>query len=1001
MQSVPVSILELVERFSLNRSQYRSNDYNEAQLRREFLEPFFEALGWDVSNRSGYADAYKDVIHEDSIKIGAATKAPDYCFRVGGTRKFFVEAKRPSVDISTDISPAYQLRRYAWSATLPVSVLSDFEAFAIYDCRFKPSQSDPASKGRIFYCTWEQYSEKWPEIASILAKDAVLKGSLDRFAQGLSRTRGTTTVDDAFLQEIEQWRDTLAESIAMRNPDLSQRELNSAVTRTIDRIIFLRICEDRGIERYGQLQAVSNGDGVYGRLMEIFRQADQKYNSGLFHFSDELGQTEDPDELTPGLTVDDKTLRTILRSLYYPESPYEFSVLPADILGQVYEQFLGKVIRLTPGHRAKVEEKPDVRKAGGVFYTPTYVVDYIVAATVGKILAGKNLPNVADIRVLDPACGSGSFLLGAYQFLLDWHLKYYSEHATERFLRQKSPPIRSITGTRSGQSGTLKLTLAERKRILINNIFGVDIDANAVETTKLSLLLKALEGESQESLNNQLRLFRERALPNLANNIKCGNSLIGPDFFASRQLSLLDDETLWKINAFEWRSEFKPIMDAGGFDAVVGNPPYGASLDEPQKEYLALRFRHQNYQPDTYLLFLEQAVRNLLRQGGLLGVIIPNPWLTNLRQRQARRFICSESQINEIVHFQFPVFRQATVDTQILTLQKADPRGAMVSVKIARSREDFIAGDSSISVLRHSQDLWRDLDGDVINIFLNAPDRRIAKQCASAGVPLESICNINVGIKPYQVGKGSPPQSRRIVDTRCYDADEPLGPLYRQYIRGADIARFKISPKKARFIKYGPWLAEPRPAANFNAPEKIVMRQTGDSLIAALDKDKLLCLNNMHVVTVSAPDISPLYILGILNARLINWYYRTLNPEVGEALAEVKKGNVAALPVRPIDFSSKRDRGIHDRLVDLVRTILELHKKLSKLRIGGEQIHRQIEAQERHIDQLVYDIYGLTADEIAIVEGSLGSAIHRHAPRLRQGITGQLPDDGNTSPDGH
>lgn len=975
MQSVPVTILELVERFSRNWSQYKSSDYNEAQLRREFLEPFFEALGWDVSNRSGYAEAYKDVIHEDSIKIGAATKAPDYCFRIGGTRKFFVEAKRPSIDISTDISPAYQLRRYAWSAKLPISVLCDFEAFAIYDCRFKPDQNDPASKGRVFYCTWEQYGEKWREIAAMLSKDAVLKGSLDRFAEGLSRTRGTTTVDDAFLQEIEQWRDTLAENIALRNTDLSQRELNSAVTRTIDRIIFLRICEDRGIERYGQLQAVSNGDGIYGRLMEIFRQADQKYNSGLFHFSDEEGQAGEPDELTPALAVDDKTLRTVMRSLYYPESPYEFSVLPADILGQVYEQFLGKVIRLTPGHRAKVEEKPDVRKAGGVFYTPTYIVDYIVAATVGKILAGKSSSNAANIRVLDPACGSGSFLLGAYQFLLDWHLKYYSEHITERLLRQKSPPIRRVSGTRGGPSGILKLTLAERKRILINNIFGVDIDANAVETTKLSLLLKALEGESQESISNQLRLFRERALPDLSNNIKCGNSLIGPDFFASRQLSLLDDETLWRVNAFDWRSEFKPIMDAGGFDVVIGNPPYGASLDEPQKEYLILRFHHQNYQPDTYLLFLEQAIRNLLRQGGLLGVIVPNPWLTNLRQREARRFVCTESQINEIVHFQFPVFRQATVDTQILTLQKANPRGVTIRVKIAPSRESFVAGDSSITMLTHSQDMWRDLDGEVINIFLNAPDRKLAQKCASAGVPLESICNINVGIKPYQVGKGSPPQSRRIVDTRCYDADEQLGPLYRQYIRGADIARFKISPKKARFIKYGPWLAEPRPAANFNAPEKIVMRQTGDSLIAAIDTDRLLCLNNMHVVTVREHEISPLYILGILNARLINWYYRTLNPEVGEALAEVKKGNVAALPIRPIDFSSKRERGIHDRMVELVRTTLELHKKLSKLRAGGEQIQRQIEAQENQIDQLVYEIYGLTADEIATVEGTVESPI--------------------------
>src|SRR5260370_22196130 len=149
--AAPQTVLELIERFDRNRAAYRSEHYNEARLRIEFLNPFFEALGWDVNNRQVYAEAYKDVIYEDAIKVGAATKAPDYCFRVGGTRKFFVEAKKPAVNIKDDKEPAFQLRRYAWSAKLPLSVLTDFEEFAIYDCRVKPDQSDKSSTALAYY----------------------------------------------------------------------------------------------------------------------------------------------------------------------------------------------------------------------------------------------------------------------------------------------------------------------------------------------------------------------------------------------------------------------------------------------------------------------------------------------------------------------------------------------------------------------------------------------------------------------------------------------------------------------------------------------------------------------------------------------------------------------------------------------------------------------------------------------------------------------------------
>ncbi len=292
---VPQEILGLVGRFENNREAYRSGTYNETQLRREFVDPFFGILGWDVNNEKGYAEAYKDVIHEDSIKVGGVTKAPDYCFRIGGTRKFFVETKKPSVNLKDDISPAFQLRRYAWSAKLPLSILTDFEEFAVYDCRVKPDKSDKSSTARILYLNCNEYAQRWDEIFEIFSRDAVLKGSFDRYAESSKVKKGTASVDDAFLKEIESWRDMIARSLALRNADLNQHDLNFAVQRTIDRIVFLRICEDRGIEQYGRLMSLQNGDRVYARLCEMFQRADERYNSGLFHFQKDKSRAESPD----------------------------------------------------------------------------------------------------------------------------------------------------------------------------------------------------------------------------------------------------------------------------------------------------------------------------------------------------------------------------------------------------------------------------------------------------------------------------------------------------------------------------------------------------------------------------------------------------------------------------------------------------------------------------------------------------------------------------------
>ncbi|HEX5163992.1 MAG TPA: type I restriction endonuclease, partial [Thermomicrobiales bacterium] len=283
--AAPDRVYQLVERFDANREQYRRPDYNETQVRVNFINPLFEALGWDVRNRRGEAPSAMEVIHEDDVRVGKAHKAPDYGFYANQERKFFVEAKKPAVNLREDASPAFQLRRYAWSAKLAVSVLSDFEEFAIYDARYQPTLHDSAAVARTLHLRYDQYVDRWDDIAGLFSKEAVLDGAIEqRFPKDKS-IRGTATVDRAFLTEIEHWRELLARNIALRNPDLSGRELNFAVQMTVDRIIFLRMAEDRGIEEYERLLGIAKGEGVYARLRDLFRQADERYNSGLFHFT--------------------------------------------------------------------------------------------------------------------------------------------------------------------------------------------------------------------------------------------------------------------------------------------------------------------------------------------------------------------------------------------------------------------------------------------------------------------------------------------------------------------------------------------------------------------------------------------------------------------------------------------------------------------------------------------------------------------------------------------
>ncbi len=951
-----VHLQDLVARFTSQLETYQQT-YNETQTRIDFINPLFMALGWDVNNEQGQSITYQPVVHEEALRIGRATKMPDYSFRVGGIRKFFVEAKKPSVNLKIDPEPAFQVRRYGWNAKLSISILTNFAEFAVYDCRLKPHKNDKATTARLWYLRYTDYLKNWDKLVEYFSFDAVWQGSLEKYLTQQATPKGIFTVDAAFLSEIEGWRERLARNITVQNLHLSSRQINFAVQQTIDRIVFLRICEDRGIEDYGRLLTLTNGPQIYPRLFQFFHQADQRYNSGLFHFRAEA-KRGDPDSLTPTLRIDDAILTEILKNLYYPDSPYEFSVFPADILGQVYEQFLGKVIRLTDTREAMVEEKPEVKKAGGVYYTPTYIVDYIVKQTVGKLLEGKTVDEVSHLTILDPACGSGSFLLGAYQFLLSWHLEQYLS-SPEKWAKGKKPRLYQARG------GLWKLTTTERKRILLNNLYGVDIDTQAVEVTKLSLLLKVLEDE--QSVISQLSLFRERVLPDLENNIKCGNSLIGNDFYIGQQPSLLDEETLYRVNAFDWEKGFAGVMKAGGFEAVIGNPPYGAEFPELTLDYLKRQFSTFVWRGESYLLFVEKVI-NLLKVGGWFGYIIPDTYLNLGFTQSLRSFLLQYTQMREIVLLPSSVFSSAIVDTTLLFTEKTKKsetfHESIVSVKLFNKKACVTSLNEPNRSFFISTKSWYEQKAFLIQSNLKEFD--LILKIEHDKLKLAEVVEMFYGIKVYQEGKGKPPQTKKTLANKPFTTVKQKTPSFLPFFDGKHIGRYQLLWAQNNWLNYGPWLAEPRNPEKFTGEKLLIRKIVGNTLIATYLAETSYCNTLLYVLKLRRnASFNYQYLLGILNSRLIGWYFRKkflISAE--DTFPQILIRDILQFPI-PLT-----NQATYDYLVKLVTSMLDLHKRLATALDphGKTVLTRQIEAIDEEIDKVVYGVYNLTAEEIEIIK---------------------------------
>jgi hypothetical protein len=425
----------------------------------------------------------------------------------------------------------------------------------------------------------------------------------------------------------------------------------------------------------------------------------------------------------------------------------------------------------------------------------------------------------------------------------------------------------------------------------------------------------------------------------------------------------LSDDDQYRINAFDWEREFADVFKDGGFDAVIGNPPYGASFAHIEQEYMSKVYQIPNYQYDSYLFFIEKSVK-LLCNDGSLGFIIPNTWLLNLTAAELRKYIFKNIKIESIVHFVNKVFKEAVVDTEIIIFKNSIPQKNKIQINICN--QDIVISSQQID-----QEKLIELEGNPYNI-LDKSEYAPLKEKMNLLPKLDSLCKITQGTKPFQVGKGKPPQTKKIVTEKPYVSDKKIDDSFFPLLRGSMMNRYQITWNNDYWIKFGDWLAEPRYSASYELP-KIIIRQTGDSLVAAYDEDKFIVRDNLYtIVNIPEVTISLKYLLGVMNSSFLNWHYQNIiNNERGEALAQVKRGHLAVLPIPVPDLSKKIDKARHDKLVSLVDQMLFLKKKEQAETVPQTKtmIGRQIQAVDAQIDALVYELYGLTEDEIKIVEG--------------------------------
>jgi len=878
-------IEKLVEKYNKVVEENRVKKYNEEMTKIGFIQPLFYALGWNIEDS-------KEVTAEEKISKGRV----DYGFRIDGISKFFLEAKSLKMDLDKE-EYFEQAISYAWHKGCTWAVLTDFEAVKILNAEWKAANY---LQSHFITIRYDEFLDRFDELW-LLSKESFEKGLLDKKAEKWGKKSKKASIDEQLLEDFTRYRRMLTKSITKLNPKkkLTEDELDESVQRILDRLIFIRNCEDRELEQKILISTLrewkSKGRGKLVKdLRQVFSYFDEQYNSKIFakHLCDQL-------------EIDNEILSEIIMGLYFIKEKYfaisyDFSVIDADVLGNIYEQYLSHILKKT-AKRAKVTKSGQHRKEQGIYYTPIYIVDFIVRNTLGKKLQNKKI-NVEKIRVLDPACGSGSFLIKAFDVFDEYYKKNKKDY------------------TQTQLDAKMGIPFTKKAKILQENIFGVDLDKQAVEIAQLNLLLKIAE--------------KGHRLPLLEQNIKCGNSLI-------------DDENVAGDKAFKWEEEFKEIISSGGFDVVIGNPPYVPieMFSEKEKNHYFESYKSPYRKFDTSMLFIEKAI-TLLKDGGYLGVIVPLTWQTGENYIRFREVIVSKCSIKCVINLPFDVFQDAYVDTGIFILQKG---------KMEKSRFIAYSYDKKKNIQRVDDSKCQNIEQQFVD---DEPKKRV--------FTIRFVYTLMEKMKKNSVLLGEITNScQGVVVSKFKISDSRINESYKKLLTKSAGDRYSLQIQETKYIDYDKVM---RLYRYYSQPRifirRIVNRQ--NRLMAFYLEEPLITKKDYNPFIVTNRKYNILYLLGLINSKLFSYIY--VNSSALALKDDFRQTTLSELRKLPIKISSEK---YTETVINLVRKMQSLNEHLNeigdKLTDERTRIENEIKKVDRQIDELVYKIYGITEKEQKII----------------------------------
>jgi tRNA1(Val) A37 N6-methylase TrmN6 len=880
-----------VEKLVKEFSEYSKDEINkksENQIKSEFIDPLFEALGWDMR---------KDAERETRILKGRA----DYILKIGNQNKLVIEAK--SVDVHLTEDEGRQAVSYAHHTNIPFAVLTNFKHVRVYHALSNIKDIDKNllkdDKGYLRFDCEEfinQFDRLW-----LLSKESFEKEEINKLLENVDK-RLIKPIDESVLTDLLEFRGWLSADLKSKREYLTPTQIDEVVQILIDRLIFMRSVEDRGLEeedfllkKVKDVQQGRTDKNLWASLIILFKIFDKEYNSKLF--SAGLLEKEG--------FFEEKTLTKVINGLYYgtqdAQNRYRFDDIPIDLLGRIYEQYLGVVLRGTE-KRVKLDLLSGKRKSMGIYYTPSYIVDYIVKHTIRQYTKGKSIDEILNIKILDCACGSGSFLIGAFQELIN-----IIEERLIKKEKSKSPQFSYFKE---------RLDLGQKSAILERCIYGVDLDEKAVELAQLNLLLKILEEETRET--------RKRILPLMKNNIQNGNSLVSD--------SLYD-------KAFNWNAQF-PTIKEGGFDIVIGNPPYVdySKIKEAEyfnKTYISSKVEGKVVKYNLFQLFIEKSII-LLKEGGMFGFINPNTYLSAENAFALRKLMLDEVSLKKIIDVShLRVFKDASTYPIITIFEKGKTKNNKLGVAFIENERD-ITPELKLNEIEQNE-------------FTN--DKNLNFMISSTSENKEVISKLDsyTKLKDYEETFvwGSSITGFATHKTKDKKEDKKYSPM----IQTKDIKRYFIDWKGDYIEKeiYSDKLEE------LFSKKKLVIARVTKGIQATIDEQGYYVGKSSILI----PKDRELFeiLLAIINSKLINYYYR-MKFETTHMSGGYIRFDIPYLKLLPIKLPDEKQ----------AKKIRELVLRMMK--VSKEKIEQQITNVNYEINEEIYKLYGITDKEREVIENS-------------------------------